>query len=216
MKVERITLTGVDEHTDVGALMALVQQHPALEVGLLYTANPEGRNRYPSKPWIESVARILEGRCALHVCGGTARRQLQSGDLGSIIQFTARVQVNGTLSVEEAESLVHKVPTLITQHNAHNQALLNVQARNHAILIDASGGRGLSPDEWLVPDTPKAVGFAGGLGPDNLQAEIRRIAPLARDGAWLDMEGRLRMDDWFSVDLAKACLMIFNAQEPVR
>lgn len=216
MKVERITLTGPDERTDVAALMTLVQQHPALEVGLLYSATPEGRNRYPSKPWIESVARILEGRCALHVCGGTARRQLQSGDLASIVQFTARVQVNGTLSAEEAEDLARKVPVLITQHNAHNQALLNVQARNHEILIDASGGRGLRPEEWHVPDTPKAVGFAGGLGPDNLETELKRIALVARLGAWTDMENRLRVDDWFSVDLAKACLMIFNAQEPVR
>lgn len=216
MKVERITLTGVDERTDVGALMALVQQHPALELGLLYTASPEGRNRYPSKPWIESVARILEGRCALHVCGGAARRQLQSEELASIVRFTARVQVNGTVSVEEAEALAHKVPVLITQHNIHNEMLLNVQARNHEILIDASGGRGLRPDEWRVPDTSKAVGFAGGLGPDNLQAEILRIAPLARDGAWLDMEGRIRLDDWFSVELAKACLTIFDEQEAAR
>lgn len=76
-----ITLTGADASTCVQELVELAAAHPALEVGLLYSATPEGRNRYPSLEWIHAATKALYGRCALHVCGATARARLVSGEL---------------------------------------------------------------------------------------------------------------------------------------
>lgn len=198
-----ITLTGADERTDIGELVVFSAEYPEVELGLLYTATPEGRNRYPSRQWLLRAAQALSGRVAVHVCGSGARRELSSGDLADVVRHAPRVQVNGVLTVDEVEHLATQVGTLITQHNENNVGLLGVTARNHALLIDASGGRGLSPTEWLPPDTEKHVGFAGGMGADNLETEYARISAVARPGAWSDMEGKLRVEDWFSMALAR-------------
>lgn len=203
--IGRITLTGADERTDIKALRQLVDTFPAVELGLLYTAKPEGRPRYPSRDWLVQAAEALSGRVAIHVCGGGARRELLEGGMADLLKHAPRVQVNGAMKVEEAEKAAALVGTLITQHNELNLKLLNVQAQNHALLIDASGGRGISPTGWVAPKTDKLVGFAGGIGPDNLTTEYLRISEVAKVGAWSDMEGKLRFEDWFSIQLAADC-----------
>ncbi|MEJ6003822.1 hypothetical protein [Paucibacter soli] len=208
MNLSRITLTGADERTDLDGLVDLADRFTEVEIGLLYTVTPEGRPRYPSRDWLSRAASALSGRCAIHVCGMGARRELIAGDLADLTRHAPRVQVNGGLQVEEAEALASLVGTLMTQHNIANGSLLGVQARNHAILIDASGGRGTSPDSWVLPATEKQIGFAGGMGADNLFAEYTRISSLARPGSWSDMEGKLRIDDWFSLELAARCAEI--------
>jgi phosphoribosylanthranilate isomerase len=85
----------------------------------------------------------------------------------------------------------------------------------HGILVDASGGRGISPVEWVRPPTDKRVGFAGGLGPDNLEQELPRILDVSRFGDWIDMETGLRDDDdWFDVERARAVLEIVQRLDP--
>lgn len=206
-----ITLTGADERTDLDALVKLVCFNPLVEVGLLYTATPEGRPRYPSRAWLREAAETLDGRCAIHVCGSGAKRELLAGELHDLTRYAPRVQLNGILSAKEVEQACRQVDTLITQHHLGNDHLLGVQARNHQLLLDGSGGRGISPISWKPPYTSKLVGFAGGLGPDTLSTQLPRIADVARDGAWVDMEGKLRVDDWFSVELAAECAAIFTA-----
>jgi phosphoribosylanthranilate isomerase len=90
--------------------------------------------------------------------------------------------------------------------------LLAVDAPNHSLLVDGSGGRGLSPERWVKPTTSKRVGFAGGLGPDNISAEYARIKEVAEGDFWIDMEGKLRDEnDWF--DTEKAYRMLRNLNE---
>lgn len=209
MSIDRITLTGADECTQLDRLVEMVERWPAVEIGLLYSLTPESRPRYPGRSWVARAARRLSGRCAVHVCGAGARQELLDGYMADITVHAPRVQVNGRLQVREAEALAARVGTLITQHNESNAALLQVRASNHQLLVDASGGRGVSPTEWQAPETEKAVGFAGGMGPENLLAEMGRIARVARKGGWVDMENRLRIDDWFSVDLAEECSRLF-------
>lgn len=198
----QVTLTGADERTDLDKLVEMVRSHSTLEVGLLYTATPEGRPRYPTLTWLCSAAARLEGRCAIHVCGRGARQQLLAGELKSVVKTARRVQVNGLVHSEELRLLAARVPVLITQHNDWNAALAQADGpANHQILVDGSGGRGLSPAEWSRPDSEKSVGFAGGLGADNIQNELPRIREVAKGEWWIDLEGKLRTDDWF--DLAK-------------
>ncbi|ABM97398.1 hypothetical protein [Methylibium petroleiphilum] len=209
MAPQLITLTGADERTDIDALVELVRTNPLVEIGLLYTATPEGRPRYPSRAWLREAAAALSGRCAIHVCGGGARRELLAGELGDLTRHAPRVQLNGILTLDVATEACRFADTLITQHHELNQQLLGVPARNHALLVDGSGGQGIAPAAWMAPDTEKPVGFAGGLGPQTLADQLSAISAVANDGAWVDMEGKLRVKDWFSVEFARECADIF-------
>lgn len=209
-----ITLTGIDERTPTWAMADLSRM--GAELGFLYTATPEGRNRYPSRSWMFSVIPI-GAKCALHICGTKAREELKASKLSEIVGLVQRIQVNGSLSINEVEDIcaLYYTHTIITQHNERNGHLLrDVQAENHAVLIDASGGRGISPASWPQIATWKPVGFAGGLGPDNLATETPRIEAVAKAGAWVDMEGKLRVNDWFSVERAKAAIVAFRTPSP--
>jgi len=208
-----ITLTGADERTNISDLLYLLEHYPSVELGLLYTATPEGRNRYPSRRWLASVLPKLQGRVALHVCGSAARHELLSHNLFDLTRHTPRVQLNGVVSVETAEAAARTVGTLITQHSYANRELLTVKARNHSLLIDSSGGKGISPEQWTAPSTDKPVGFAGGLGLANLAEQMVLITPLAKAGAWLDMESNLRdSHDWFSASVATSCARLFSVR----
>lgn len=205
-----ITLTGVDERTPIEALTL------DAEIGILYSATPEGRNRYPSYDWIKRNAGFFR-RAALHICGSNARLALLAGRLDLILTNFQRVQVNGHVETREVEQLCHDHPELqfITQHNERNTHLLEFKAPNHQLLVDASGGRGISPERWKRPDTDKVVGFAGGLGPDNLADQLEVIRGLAAgERSWVDMEGKLRIDDWFSVTTARKAVEIFKEKTP--
>lgn len=199
-------MTGVDERTEVSKLQLL-----DAEIGLLYTTSPEGRNRYPRWEWIREVSLELR-RASLHVCGRGARARLLAGEL-PVCGFQ-RIQINGDLLSLEVEKVCALYPrhVVVTQHHTYNAHLLSVRSGNHALLVDASGGRGVIPTAWSRPDTAKAVGFAGGLGPDNLAAELVAIRRVAQPGWWVDMESKLRVNDWFSIELAHACVAAFKEQ----
>lgn len=205
----RITVTGADENTPLDALADLARD---AEIGLLYTAAPEGRNRYPSREWLHRAALLLEGQFALHVCGRAARAELLEGGLRRLTHGAARVQVNGRVEPRELASIGARLrgQTVITQHTDANDGLRIESLDNHALLVDQSGGRGVSPDAWLKPRTEKTVGFAGGLGPDNLLSELPRIAAVTEPGWWVDMEGKLRTNDWFDVEKARCAVRLFH------
>jgi len=206
-----ITLTGADERTPLPELQRLVEEHPTLEIGLLYTARPEGRNRYPSWDWLVEAADAIQGRCALHVCGRLARLELFQGQLAAATKNVARIQVNGIIEVADLREVVRifRSHTVITQDHADNRDLW-LSRIVHALLVDGSGGRGIAPTEWVRPNTWKDVGFAGGLGPDNLAEELPKIAAVATGNWWIDMESNLRTNDWFDLDKAAKCLGIFE------
>lgn len=205
-----MTITGIDERTRIADIVRLTEQYPWLEIGMLYTATPEGRNRYPSLEWIVETASTLANRCALHVCGRGARGKLLQGGLVAATDNVSRIQINGRIDdtiLREACRCFRRSTTVITQDNRDNVSFRDVPPfANHAILVDGSGGRGITPTEWFRPATWKPVGFAGGLGPDNLAVELPKIAAVARGDWWVDMETGVRTDDWFDIEKAKrAC-----------
>lgn len=72
-------------------------------------------------------------------------------------------------------------------------------------LFDRSGGAGILPDSWpMAPDKPwAAYGYAGGLGPENVDEQIKAIEFAAAGPYWIDMERRVRTDDDSALDMAK-------------
>lgn len=197
-----ITVTGADERTSISDLVGLTKVYPRVEVAFLYTASAEGRNRYPSLSWIKRSVAALSGRCAVHLCGRESRKQLLDGDLIDLMQHVRRIQVNGPVYVEELWQLSKKVPTLITQHTLANFPLAGSMIANHVLLVDGSGGRGVSPEHWKRPESERQAGFAGGIGPDNLEIEVEKISRVATGNWWIAMEHKVRTNDWFDAEKA--------------
>lgn len=199
--VTNFTVTGVDAHTRLSSIP------PGLEIGILYTALSDRRNRYPPRSTIARMLDELRGRnVSLHVCGRIARQWLLDYQLSDITHGVQRIQVNGEVEPHHLEQLcdMYGDHEIITQHNcSSNPKLLDLVLTNHSVLVDASGGRGITPYAWERPCTYKRVGFAGGLGPDNILASVNQIEKISTTPAWLDMESSMRDEnDWFNVNAA--------------
>ena len=209
--LDHITMTGVDASTDLFMLPE------GLEIGVLYTATPKGRKRYPESHEIVRMMTYMQmhgRRIALHVCGKTAREELLNSQLMFMTDRVQRIQVNGILDAEYVRTVcrMHRKKTIIVQANEKNLRLCDVSEVNLAMLVDASGGRGVSPAEWIRPDIDNPVGFAGGLGPHNIREELPRIMEVAEGDWWIDMEGKIRSDDDL-FDVVKAAEVVRIARQ---
>lgn len=230
LNLTHFTLTGVDEKTSLESVASLSESHPVAEWGFLYSPSRQGLpGRYPS---IKTLVRAFQSlpphvRVAMHVCGSgvsnlivgkSAERQL----LDLVAARGGRVQLNFNqlrypVALGELIALLdaYRDVTFITQINKSNhgvwESLAERGAINHVGLFDASGGRGIVRSEWPQP-LPISCGYAGGLGPDNIQQELDRIAAVAGSrSVWVDMEGKLRRTDasgvdWLDLDACRTCL----------
>lgn len=210
--VSSITLCGVDGRTDIDALRALLRD-PCVELGLLLSADPDGRNRYPGYRTLVEIAANFPGRCALHICGLKARKHLLDRDLVVATSLVERIQINGSVSPEEVNWAcdIYPLSTIITQYRA-GRGMVRVDRPNHALLIDDSNGNGKLPEMWSIPKVECRIGFAGGLGPETLAEQLPRIAATQARNAWVCMESGLRdANDWFDIGRAKEVMAIFHA-----
>ena len=204
----RISFTGLDRKTCKAEIETLLEDD-RVELGVLYSRTPRGRNRYPEHDQIAQLLDWCRGRGALHICGA-GLHDLLDGYMEYLTRSAVRIQVNGPISLDEAGKILrtHPAQMIITQNSIRNLPLLNLEGDNHALLVDGSTGYGRIPETWERPDTVKQVGFAGGLGPDNIKAELERIRRVATEPYWIDMESGLRKEDWF--DFQKALKILIN------
>lgn len=235
MNLSLCTLTGVDERSNLERIANLSAQHGQAEWGFLYSPKLQGQpGRYPSVDFILHALDTLTPRAniALHVCGKGVTDLLEKEEVAQSLLVNVgkraggkRIQLNFNhlnkpIDVPALRNLISENPTItfITQQNEANAELwLALEGlANHAVLFDASGGRGLSPDVWPAP-MPISCGYAGGLGVGNIAAQLHALDSLAPHSShWVDMEGSLRdLDqdghDWLNLDRCEAVLII--AQE---
>jgi len=224
MQLRYCTLTGIDQSVSLEALRQLVQEYPFVEFGVLYSKTRAGKGRYPALDWIDYLANNAEElglpRLALHICGTAVGEFIEGGDIVQLASKFGRIQLNFRSEKFETDAIVRAIQLVapqcrvITQVNDANanlgERLRYRNCYNHEMLFDKSGGKGISPDDWPAVDRISGgkYGYAGGLGPENLAAELPRIAQAAGDApVWIDMEGKLRnADDQFDVERARACL----------
>lgn len=221
----RITLTGIDSKVLRWQAQQLLDDHPSVELGILWSDSRD-EPRYMRRSAICSALEALARgnmRCAVHVCGSKATKaflglaedtRTDVSDLlmrHTISAYAARVQINGHPSrwhVARATGIFRR--SIITQWRPTDRSAPFTVFPNTAVLVDASGGRGVEPETWSVPDVRAPVGFAGGLSLENLAFHLPKILPLARPGFWIDMETSLRTNDWFDMERAKATAQVFE------
>lgn len=86
-----------------------------------------------------------------------------------------------------------------------------IETGDVSVLLDMSGGKGVSPEEWEPPLSlcclPVDTGYAGGISPDNIEQVLDATEKAVRGGEkplaryWIDMESGVRTDNKF--DLTK-------------
>lgn len=254
MRLDRVTITGADD--SIGHpenLLALTEQFPFVEWGILVSSSQQGNNRFPSVDWITKLKRVAESSplpLSLHVCGHWVREMLK-GNLHVLPPMLVdgpefqRVQLNfhADRTICDSRKCFNALLSLGKRQfifqidGAHgNRHLEAIYAENDsagvvdaAPLFDISGGAGVLPLEWPKPqymetDVDYAYhGYAGGLGPENLEQQLPLIAAAAGNARiWIDMETRVRSpnDRLFDLEKVRGCLEIcaplIQAGEPAQ
>jgi phosphoribosylanthranilate isomerase len=174
-----------------------------------------GKPRFPTRGWIENFAQSAKGlHTAMHLCEqGLLDFIAGKKETLDLMQGFRRIQLNlkfgaveGRYDPADLAARARSLPQhqFIVQYTQEKRAVLDLfkNVPNHAVLFDASAGRGISPDRWDAPLQGHFCGYAGGLNPDNVRGNIEAIEKVAPDyTTWIDMESGVRTDDVF--DLAK-------------
>ena len=248
---------GIDDSVDVDGLLAISARAPWVEWGILFRPDTAGTPRYASSEWLTSLsvanAASADGdrplRLAGHLCGDRVVELLR-GDADFVTSTHAalgvrRFQINATAVNGVDPSLVNAAAAallratvaacpaveFIMQRNEETRALwepfLSETPPNVSFLFDESKGRGTLSASYPCPPNGTLVGFAGGLGPANLGAQLAamRVAVAPRGEAiWVDMESSLREivvssdaggGDIFSLARCEACVATVEAMVAV-
>lgn len=234
----KVTITGADDATDITDLAALSRGYPRAEWALLYFPEKMGGPRNPSTQWrnrfAESRRKYPFIQAALHLCGNQIYRDiLEDVTLPEFVDELGRydrVQVNinarePVFSDDEIEQIyafvqAHAKHVILQFHISTRSAIHNylekhpdlIQDGKVSVLLDASGGRGIAPGRWPSPlraaGQPVPMGYAGGIGPNNIKEVAKQIAALVPSGAefWLDMESNVRTDNQLDIPKVAAVL----------
>lgn len=215
------TFTGVDEGTDLDELAMLAIEYPAVEFAVLAGSQTGLQPIFPRTGFVERFRREMARRqlpSAIHLCGRYARMAVSNdgrvvGRLTEFVNGFGRVQVNMTAAEQAAcagalESFAQMVPELILQHR--DAGWESVPIRGHprvTYLFDPSGGRGIeSIDDWPAPPEGRRVGYAGGIGPHNIERVLAFAARWPDTDLWFDMESNMRDNGLFDTSRVDAVL----------
>ena len=223
--IDKVTFTGVDDQTDLDRLYELGLKYPKAEFGVL-VGSQVGSGIFPTRSTVKGLRGQPQIQTAIHLCGSYSRAILNYVDSAtSIMQLCSgfsRTQLNfprrtnlRTIGVEKdviyfAEQI--KCNRLILQHR---DDWYEVPIIHDSIeyLYDTSEGRGReSFDEWPIPnhELPR-YGYAGGIGLHNIERVIEFDRTYPDHRFWFDMEGQIRTDGWYDLDIVEAiCEKVFK------
>lgn len=229
MSLELVSLTGADDMVSPEALATISAKHPFVEWAILYFPEKEGTPRNPSAAWREAFLALDIPYTAAHLCGTQVFRELldhqaapaRIADLARYRRIQLNINARRLEFTEEEVLAVYRTLhgaglRLILQYHEASKRVVDLflydldedGMKRVDILFDASKGTGQRPDDWPTPHRFNLFcGYAGGLGPDVLEAELPKIkaavAQSRRDlPYWIDMESGIRTDNAF--DLEKA------------
>ena len=222
----KITITGIDQWTDLDKLPEIASSVPGVEIewAVLY-GTPNGYEpRFPGDKTVEALAAIAEKaslRTAIHLCGRYARAANtgQYTTIGDDLITTCgrfdRIQVNlGSYVYRAIEKLGDWTgrPIIVQERGLFTDA---PPSRDLSYLYDRSGGRGLETiDNWRKGWRGVRCGYAGAAAVEQVQKLYRSArrpkagapddstnGPFEAKGLWIDMESGVRTND--QLDLEK-------------
>ena len=226
--INKVTITGVDDSIPPEALFELSQEFPFVEWGLLYSKKLGGKAvpRFPSFFWLTMYGILCEKRTdmsvktSLHMCGSAVKETFKgfgpAKELVKSYPFIERIQLNTHGEYHQYNmDFCRFLPSEIEYIFQYDG--VNTQQLNHAIdegltcsaLFDLSHGDGVLPEHWPELLSNVNYGYAGGLGPHNLEEQIGLIEQRAGDNTvWIDMETHVRTNEKFDLVKVRQCLEI--------
>jgi hypothetical protein len=207
-----VTITGADDAVDPRDMVELSAEFPFLEWGILLSTKRMGTPRYPtvSPEW---ASRMLElaSEClfSAHLCGDFARRTAYCLLPSWLPAIFGRCQINGydssycngvtDLSLDYPIEFILQCRSVDDLQPLATQSIMMGRA---SVLFDPSGGRGIESCCWPVAPLNTKIGFAGGIGPDNVEMAISGIIASNQwlQSFWIDMESGVRTDDRLDFD----------------
>ena len=230
MKLLHMTVTGADDDSNVRGMAELSKEYPFLEWGILTPLC--GGNRFPSEDWVKHLLEEQKNtsmNLSAHLCGGDLDDALENKSKINLEQFK-RIQLNFhgqnyyelvMKSVTDTEMTLYTLELflkkmsnkkVIFQFDGVNDGwIYNYLAYgdfpNIQYLFDTSSGAGILPGTFPMPYKGVTCGFAGGLGPDNLEKVIETLKECMSPTKefWLDMESRVRTDGMLDLNKVAIC-----------
>lgn len=162
-------------------------------------------------------------KLAAHLCGARVNEVLAGDTtfLRKVSAWGfQRVQINATaVNGVDTSKLAESVPSFLSTVQAHPELEFILQKnaetkplwegvlasaseaagkagylpKNVSMLVDESKGTGVLASSWPTPPAEYEIGYAGGIGPDNIETVLNDVM-LAGNGRdiWIDMESSLR------------------------
>ena len=174
--------------------------------------------------------RQRRARVAVHLCGSWAKSALHSWgpseETVGLCEGFDRVQINmhadagyptgiPTPSPVSVGCLLQSLPgcdSIIFQHRDATWDSAVPHGPRVEYLFDHSEGSGREAfGEWPTPPSARhRVGYAGGIGPDNIGQAMEFVDRYPESRLWLDMESRVRTDGRFDLDkVEKVCQRVW-------
>lgn len=232
-----VTLTGADDSVHPRKLIELSQEFPFVEWGIL-VGSRAGHTRFPSPEWRRDLAALVHDtpfpvKLSLHICGqhlaGIKDAGLGIGNevLCGLPAQRAQLNFHGVALSEREETNIIAVvsspvwfalETIVQLDGVNDDLLDRLLSRGIPAsgLYDESHGGGVTPGVWPMPRRSWEVGYAGGLGPENVAREVRNIADVtANQRFWIDMETKLFTQGHFNVRSCRTVLEEMSRFFPV-
>ena len=224
MKISTITFTGADDKTNIGRLHEISALHPFVEWGILFSRTQEGSPRFPSLEWMRIFAPPsgIPMNLSAHLCGGWLRELLAGAyhipeGHSTLLGYFNRVQLNfhdesqtfGTQGMYLMKAMNKDFIFQIDGTNTHIYRYMKDKEVRAFPFFDLSHGAGHIPETWDSPLDETYCGYAGGLGPHNLEQQLHAIEGVVGDRSiWVDMETHVRTNGEFDLDKVQQCIDI--------
>ena len=219
------TISGANEHTEIKDLMDLLYKYPRIELGIQMSPTKASYNckRFEWLEMLHDYAATMRQNInvALHtnpgwveqICAGYIPLEvlklitLKNPDGGNMVK---RLQLNFLIGREPTPNIdtLHWVISklyhyrfIFSYNEANKEFIENFYFRyGHCfdLIYDESHGEGKPPQQWKPAVYSDVIqGYSGGLSPDNVHAEVTKIALLnpGNSPTWIDAEGKLKGDD---------------------
>ena len=213
-----ITFTGVDLQTSIPRMMALAADYP-VEFAFLLSPSRQGTGRFPPREFIRHVLSYRSSRFkfAAHLIDEYSANLVETQATG----LEASGDLEGFERVQVNSDSPELSPKKIRQW-ADAQGMLPILQCADVFpddpsvqwLFDPSKGTGRRPLSWPAAPGAGLVGYAGGIGPDNVADVVGQLEQVSQN-YWIDMASGVRgPNNRFDLDKCRqVCVAVYG--EPI-